>query len=69
MLLVVVLGYDLWAWFRPPPAGSTVRVAIVQPNIPLAVKHDPDVTWAEVAGKTGRAAASFLRGRPGARGD
>ena len=34
-----------------------------------AVKHDPDVTWAEVAGKTGRAAASFLRGRPGARGD
>jgi hypothetical protein len=34
-----------------------------------AVKHDPDVTWAEVAGKTGRAAASALRGRPTPRGD
>ena len=41
LLLTVVLAYDLWAWFRPLPAGATLRVGLVQPNI------DPTIKWAE----------------------
>jgi len=37
-LLVVVLGYDLWAWRRPVAAERTLRVAVIQPNISLDVK-------------------------------
>ncbi len=40
-LLVVVVGYDAWAWTRPPNSEGTLRVALVQPNIPLFVKMDP----------------------------
>lgn len=38
-LLAAVLAYDSWAWSHPPIAERTVRVGIVQPNIPLDVKH------------------------------
>lgn len=34
----VVLAYDAWAWTRPEPATETVRVAFVQPDVPLKVK-------------------------------
>jgi apolipoprotein N-acyltransferase len=36
---VAVLLYDAWAWTHPPEPSRTVRVGIVQPNIPLDVKH------------------------------
>jgi len=39
-LFLVVLAYDGWAWTRPEPANGTLRVALIQPNIPLDVKHD-----------------------------
>ncbi|MBZ5638930.1 MAG: apolipoprotein N-acyltransferase [Acidobacteriia bacterium] len=35
----VVLLYDAWAWTHPPQPSRTVRVGIVQPNVPLDVKH------------------------------
>ncbi len=38
-LLVAVLAYDGWTWLRDEPTTSTIRVALVQPNIPLDVKH------------------------------
>lgn len=39
-LFAAVLGYDGWAWMHEAaPGAETVRVAIVQPNIPLEVKH------------------------------
>ena len=40
LLLVVVLSYDAWCWVRPLPEGESLRVAIVQPNIPIDEKHD-----------------------------
>ncbi len=40
LLLGAVLAYDAWAWNRPEPEGRTLRVGMVQPNIPLSVKHD-----------------------------
>jgi len=40
LLLVAVLGYDGWAWMRPVPEGETIRIALIQPNIPLTVKMD-----------------------------
>jgi len=39
LLVGLVLAYDLWAWRRPLPAGETLRVGLVQPNI------DPPVKW------------------------
>jgi apolipoprotein N-acyltransferase len=39
-LLAVAGVYDVWAWHRERPSAGTIRVAIVQPNIPLSVKHD-----------------------------
>ena len=39
VLLVVVLAYDAWRWWRPMPSRGTVRVALVQPNVALSVKH------------------------------
>jgi apolipoprotein N-acyltransferase len=39
MLSAVVLVYDGWAWTRPEPDGRSVRVGIVQPNVPLLVKR------------------------------
>ncbi|MCP3980531.1 MAG: apolipoprotein N-acyltransferase [bacterium] len=41
-LIAVVLIYDAAAWRRHAPRGGGMRVAIVQPNIPLLVKHDPE---------------------------
>jgi apolipoprotein N-acyltransferase len=38
-LLAAVLAYDGWAWTRPAPEGETLRVALIQPDIPLDVKH------------------------------
>ena len=39
-LLATVLAYDGWAWTHPPEPVDTIRVAYVQPNIPLSVKND-----------------------------
>ena len=40
-ILSVVLAYDAWAWNRwGETAAETVRVGIVQPDIPIAVKND-----------------------------
>jgi apolipoprotein N-acyltransferase len=39
LLMAVTLGYDGWAWTRPAPAGESLRVALVQPDIPLLVKR------------------------------
>jgi apolipoprotein N-acyltransferase len=41
-LLVAVLGYDAWAWWRPEPDRATLRIALVQPDIPLELKHSAD---------------------------
>ena len=41
LLLASVLVYDCWSWLRPDPAGSRLRIALIQPNVPLAVKHEP----------------------------
>jgi len=38
LVLIPVLGYDAWAWRCGWDSGSTVRVAVVQPNIPLLDK-------------------------------
>jgi len=38
-LLLAVLSYDSWAWLRDEPTRDTIRVALVQPDIPLEVKH------------------------------
>ncbi len=40
LLSAVLLAYDAWAWTRPEPGGDSLRVGLVQPNVPLAVKHD-----------------------------
>jgi apolipoprotein N-acyltransferase len=40
-LAVAVVGYDAWAWTHPPAASGSVRIAFVQPNVPLALKMDP----------------------------
>jgi len=41
VLWLAIVGYDSWRWFDDGPAPRTLRVALIQPNIPLAVKHDP----------------------------
>jgi apolipoprotein N-acyltransferase len=38
-LMVVVLAYDSWCWFRPRPQSETIRVALVQPDVPVLVKR------------------------------
>jgi apolipoprotein N-acyltransferase len=40
VLFVAILAYDSWAWTRPEPNERTLRVALIQPDISLAVKHD-----------------------------
>ncbi len=40
LLIVAVLGYDGWAWYRTPVDEGTLRVGLVQPNVSLADKHD-----------------------------
>jgi apolipoprotein N-acyltransferase len=39
LLLGLTLAYDGWAWTRPDPSESTLRVSLVQPDIPLLVKR------------------------------
>ncbi len=41
-LALAVLAYDAWRWTHPPAAEGTLRVALVQPNIPLVLKWDPN---------------------------
>jgi len=41
ILIGGVLAYDAWAWTHPPSSWGTLRVALIQPNIPLDVKMDP----------------------------
>lgn len=40
LLVAAVAAYDVQAWLRPEPGGRTLRVGLIQPDIPLAVKHD-----------------------------
>jgi apolipoprotein N-acyltransferase len=40
ILFAAVIGYDAWRWTHPPEKTGTLRVAYVQPNIPLDVKSD-----------------------------
>ena len=43
-----LLAYDAYAWAHPPAPSGTLRVALVQPNIPLVEKMDPatdDAQW------------------------
>jgi apolipoprotein N-acyltransferase len=39
-LAAAVLSYDAWAWTHPPPVSGSLRVAFLQPNVPLVVKMD-----------------------------
>jgi len=39
-LAVAVLGYDAWAWTHPPVASGSLRIAFLQPNVPLNLKMD-----------------------------
>jgi apolipoprotein N-acyltransferase len=61
LLFAAVLAYDGWAWTRPEPDGNTVRVALIQPDIPLAVKHDQNTIaeqWSTLMEQTLQAAES-----------
>lgn len=40
-IVATVVAYDAWAWTHPPEEVGRVRVAIVQPNVPLVLKWDP----------------------------
>lgn len=60
ILLAGILGYDSWAWTHPPTATGTLRIAFLQPNVPLVLKMDPaadDRQSALLAELTRRAAA------------
>jgi apolipoprotein N-acyltransferase len=60
-LLMIVLAYDGWAWTRPVPDGDTLRVALIQPNVPLSVKHGDNTAaqqWQTLTDLTLRAAES-----------
>jgi apolipoprotein N-acyltransferase len=46
-MLVVVLGYDAYAWTRERPADATLRVGIVQPNVEMLLKWDQDANQAQ----------------------
>jgi apolipoprotein N-acyltransferase len=59
VLLGAVVGYDGWKWSHPPEATGWMRVALVQPNIPLVEKMDPeedDRQWQVLEELTVRAA-------------
>ena len=58
-LIVAVLAYDGWAWTRPESESRTLRVALVQPDVPLSVKHDRHSVaeqWAKLETMTTEAA-------------
>jgi len=44
VLVISVLGYDLWAWDHYGRSEQTVRIGIVQPNISLETKWNSRVT-------------------------
>jgi apolipoprotein N-acyltransferase len=61
IVVAAVLAYDAWAWYRPEPAARTLRVGLIQPNVPLSVKHDPathEAQWQTLVALSRRAAAS-----------
>ena len=39
-LIGAILGYDAWAWTHPPLPTGTLKVGLVQPNVPLLEKMD-----------------------------
>jgi len=39
LFVALTLAYDGWAWTRPVPRGESLRVALIQPDIPLLVKR------------------------------
>jgi apolipoprotein N-acyltransferase len=41
VLAAAVLGYDAWAWSHPPASSGSLRIAFLQPNVPLDLKMDP----------------------------
>jgi apolipoprotein N-acyltransferase len=41
VLAAAVLGYDAWAWTHPPETSGSLRIAFLQPNVPLDLKMDP----------------------------
>ncbi len=62
--LLAVLAYDAWAWSHPEKAERTVRVGLVQPNIPLDVKHGLATEasqWKTLADLSRRAASQGAR--------
>jgi len=40
-LAITVLSYDAWAWTHPPETSGSLRIAFLQPNVPLSLKMDP----------------------------
>lgn len=40
VLAVAVVGYDAWAWTHPPATSGSLRIAFIQPNVPLERKMD-----------------------------
>lgn len=42
ILVAAVLAYDAWRWFSPEEGAETLRVALVQPNVPLSVKRSEE---------------------------
>jgi len=61
VVCLLVLGYDAWAWTRPAPHTRTLRVAIVQPNIPPLMKWDAEKVaeqWQNLVELSTRAAAA-----------
>jgi len=61
VILGAVLAYNGWAWTREIPESGRLRVAIVQPNVPLAEKMDSrgtaDAQWQTLVELTRRAAS------------
>jgi apolipoprotein N-acyltransferase len=41
LLATAVLSYDAWAWTHPPATSGSLRIAFLQPNVPLVSKMDP----------------------------
>lgn len=59
-LILVVVAYDAWSWWRPRPAPETLRVGLVQPDIPLGLKREglgADDQWATLVRLTEQAVA------------
>jgi apolipoprotein N-acyltransferase len=60
VVAAAVLGYDAWAWNRALPESRALRVGLIQPNVPLSVKHDAATVqgqWNDLAELTREAAA------------